>query len=384
MPLDVLKETSEIISYKSVTGTQDEGAILYLKEKLESLGFKTITETFKGDGSYDVLNLYAEYGKSGRNLCFAGHTDVVPAGDESKWTVNPFYPKIVDGYLIGRGAVDMKSSITAWLCAVSEFLNENRGFDAGKISMLITGDEEADAVNGTVKLLSSITTKGYRIDHCIVGEPSNPLKLGEMIKIGRRGSLSCTLTVNGVQGHVAYPEKAQNPNPIIIKILNELSDVKFDSGNQFFSATNLEVTTIDVANPTTNLIPSKATASFNIRFNNEQTRAGLIEKINEVCKKYTSNYELRSFQSNAEPFLSNPGLLADFIKKACKEVINKTPELSTTGGTSDARFIKDYCEVAEFGLTNETAHKIDEKVKVEDLYKLKDIYKRVIEIYFNS
>lgn len=383
MALDVLKTTSELISYKSISGQPDEGAITYLKSHLEKLGFKTITETYKGDGSYDVLNLYAEFGSQGKNLCFAGHTDVVPPGNESDWSVPPFSPKVVDGFLIGRGAVDMKAEITAWLCAVSEFIEENKGFDKGRISMLITGDEEADAINGTVKLLKTITEKGHKIDNCIVGEPTNPSQLGEMVKIGRRGGLTCVLTVNGIQGHVAYPEKASNPNHTIVKILNDIISHKFDNGNEYFSPTNLEVTTIDVGNPTSNVIPNKAVAKFNIRFNNEQTRDKLVNKLNEICKKHTSNYELKPLYSNAEPFLCKPNSLTDIIQKACGELIGKTPVLSTTGGTSDARFIKDYCEVAEFGLINETAHKVDEKVSVKDLEKLKDIYKRIIELYFS-
>jgi succinyl-diaminopimelate desuccinylase len=381
--LDVLKSATDIISFKSISGTPDEGAILYLKNHLETLSFQTYLQTYKGDGSYDVLNLYAQFGNKGKNLCFAGHTDVVPSGDETSWNTPPFKPKVIDGSLIGRGAVDMKGSIAAFLVASCEFISENKNFkNEGRISFLITGDEEADSINGTVKLLKDIYEKGYSIDSCIVGEPTSDKKFGDTIKVGRRGSLTCTLTVNGVQGHVAYPEKAKNPNNIIVKILNELNETKFDDGNKFFSATNLEITSIDVANSTTNLIPAKATAKFNLRFNNEQTREGLLSQINDICKKYCDDFKLGPSFSNAEPFLSEPSNLCDYLTKACNEVLNISPTISTSGGTSDARFIKNYCEVAEFGLLNETAHKISEKVKVEDLYKLKDIYKKTIELYF--
>lgn len=381
MLLDVVEFAKELISRKSITGESDNGAIELLSTNLKNLGFNCITQNFSGDGSYEVGNLYAERGSSGRNLCFAGHTDVVPHGDESSWSVPPYSPQIVDGYLIGRGAVDMKGSIAAWVAALSEFLNENKNF-SHKLSMLITGDEEADSINGTVKMLKFITEKGKKIDSCVVGEPTNPNELGEMMKIGRRGSISFTLTVHGVQGHVAYPEKSRNPVTELVNILHELKSERLDKGNKFFDASNLEVTSVDVGNPTSNIIPEKASARFNIRFNNLHSTKALKKHVTHICNKHAKKYELEVRKGECESFISTPGKLADVIEHSVKQVLGKKAVRSTTGGTSDARFIKDYAEVVEFGLVNTTAHKVDEKVSVEDLRNLKEIYKNIIQNYF--
>jgi succinyl-diaminopimelate desuccinylase len=384
MPINVTDFALELISKKSISGEKDEGAIELLNLTLSRLGFDCEIVTFSGDGSYEVANLYAQYNKSGSglNLCFAGHTDVVPAGDLSLWSVEPFTPKIVDGFLIGRGAVDMKGSIACWVYAVSEFLEENKKFSKGCLSFLITGDEEADSINGTVKLLDHISKKNIKLNSCIVGEPTNTDYVGDMMKIGRRGSISFTLKVNGLQGHVAYPEKVINPNSIIIKILNELISTKLDNGNEFFQASNLEVTSIDVNNSATNVVPQSATAKFNIRFNNIHTTSKIKDFVDLVCKKHSQNFELTTRKGACEAFLSKPQKLAELVLESAQEVTRKTPVKSTTGGTSDARFIKDYCEVVEFGLINSTAHKIDEKIKVSELEDLKNIYKKIIEKYF--
>lgn len=380
--IEVTNFALELISKKSVSGQVDEGAIALIKTSLEKYGFKSYQQNFSGDGSYDVLNLYSEFGISGKNLCFAGHTDVVPSGDESSWSNPPFSPQIKDGYLIGRGAVDMKGSIAAWVSAVSEFLTENQNFNKGKLSFLITGDEEADSINGTVKMLKFITENGIKLDSCVVGEPTSTEKLGDMIKIGRRGSLSFILTVHGVQGHVAYPEKIVNPNTILVKILNHLISKKLDKGNKHFGASNLEITSIDVGNATGNLVPQKATAKFNIRFNNLHTAKSLKKYVAGVCNKYAEKYEIETRKGECESFLSKSGVLAEIVAKSINETIGIKTVKSTTGGTSDARFIKDYCEVVEFGLLNNTAHKIDEKTSVEDLINLKNTYKKIIENYF--
>ncbi len=386
---NVLKIATDLISCKSVSGERDEGALDYIENFLKPLGFKTERLIFKGDNSYEVDNLYAEYkGMVGRNLCFAGHTDVVPEGDSSAWSVNPYKPEIRDGYLIGRGAVDMKGSIACFMAAVSEFISDNKNFEGG-LSFLITGDEEADSINGTEKILKAITAKGTKIDSCIVGEPTNTEQLGDMIKIGRRGGVSYEITIHGVQGHVAYPEKALNPTPIIAEIVHKISEHKFDNGNEFFQPTNLEFTTIDIGNKAVNVIPAKASAKCNIRFNNEQTAEkihGIIEGIiKSVASRQSSaiKYEIKQIGRINECFIFTPGEFADLIADSAKKHTGIMPQFTTTGGTSDARFIKDYCEVVEFGLINTTAHKVDEKVAVSDLEKLKNIYLDIIRSYFS-
>ncbi|MDX1950270.1 MAG: succinyl-diaminopimelate desuccinylase [Rickettsiales bacterium] len=398
MPYPSLEIASSLISFKSVSGEKDEGAILFIKNFLSDLGFNCFTETFTGSGSYEVENLYAEIEipciNHSKNLCFAGHTDVVPEGDLSKWSINPYKPEVKNGFLIGRGAVDMKGSIACFMSAVKEYLQESSlekssSKNKAKISFLITGDEEADSINGTEKMLKAIYEKGFKIDSCIVGEPTNSEKIGDTIKIGRRGGVSFELKINGVQGHVAYPEKAKNPVPIVAEIVDKLSKLRLDNGNDFFQPSNLEVTTIDVGNSVVNLIPSSAKAKMNIRFNNEQTAISVKQKIEEIIQNTIKNYnnsftyELTQIGRVNESFVFPPSDFANLIAKSSEKFAGIKPEFTTTGGTSDARFIKNYCEVAEFGLINTTAHKIDEKIAVSDLETLKNIYLEIIKGYFH-
>lgn len=370
-----LELAAKLISFKSVT-PNDDGAIQFLSELLKSHGYKTEIAEF---GKTPIKNLYARFGTSSPNLCFAGHTDVVPVGDEDAWSVNPFGGVIKDGFLIGRGAVDMKTSIACFISAAKQFIDANQNF--GSISLLITGDEEADAVDGTVKMLKHINDK---LDHCIVGEPTNPNNLGEMIKIGRRGSATFTIKVNGTQGHVAYPHNADNPVTHLVRILSELKSHKLDDGNENFDPSNLEIVTIDVGNKATNVIPAHATANVNVRFNNLHTPDSLYKLILETCKKYADGKFEIIRHNPAESFVTENKDFANIMAESIKEIMGIEPVLSTTGGTSDARFIKDYCPVIEFGLINESAHKVDEKVKIIDIENLTKIYYTFIRKYFQK
>lgn len=381
MPISATELALDLISQKSISCEEDQGAIEFLSGVLETLGFENDIHVFSEEGTYDVKNLYSELrGGQGKNLCFAGHTDVVPPGDENSWSVPPFEPQIVDGMLIGRGAVDMKGAIAAWVSALSKYLEQGNK-PSGILSLLITGDEEADAINGTVKLLKHVTKQGKEIDSCIVGEPTNPEKLGEMMKVGRRGSISFALKINGTQGHVAYPDQAVNPNHCLTRILNELINTELDKGNKYFQPSSLQVTSIDVGNTASNVIPQKATARVNIRFNTEHSQKSLTDMVEKICAEYADDFDI-SVAKGSDPFLSEPAGLSDIVFDSVSEVMNIEPEKSTTGGTSDARFIKDYAEVVEFGLINKTAHKIDEQVAVDDLEKLSDIYLGIIKRYF--
>ncbi len=376
--LDPIRITQDLIRCPSVT-PQDAGAITFLESELKKLGFTCQKKIFSEDGTEDIVNLYARFGNKSPNLCFAGHTDVVPAGDRAAWQVDPFAGKIIDDVLIGRGTVDMKGAIGCWLAAASQFISERKEFP-GSLSLLITGDEESVAINGTKKMLKHIYEQGEKIDFCIVGEPSNPEKLGEMVKIGRRGSMNFSLKISGIQGHSAYPHLAENPVTHIVKILHMLVSTEFDKGTDFFQPTNLQVTSIDVDNPVANIIPASATARFNIRFNNLHKSEDIINFIRKICLSVTEKFTLE-YQGCGEAFLTKPGELSNVVSSAVEEITGMKPELSTTGGTSDARFIKDYCQVVEFGLMNKTAHKVDEHVKVSDILKLTDIYKRIMEIF---
>lgn len=369
---------SKLISFPSVT-PNDAGAIDYLSELLTSYGFKCEVKEF-GDAQ-PIKNLYARYGSKQNNLCFAGHTDVVPVGDEKAWSVNPFSGAIVGEYLIGRGAVDMKAAIACFIIAAKKYIDEKQDF--GSISLLITGDEEADAVNGTVKMLEHIS-KREKIDHCIVGEPTNPKKLGEMIKIGRRGSLTFTLQVNGVQGHVAYPDIAENPITALVKILNELKANKLDDGNDHFQPSNLEIVNIEVGNSASNVIPAKATAKFNIRFNDIHTIESLRVYIEGICNKFAPGKFMLTQHVPSECFITRNEKFSSLMVDSVQEVLAVEPILSTSGGTSDARFIKNYSPVLEFGLINETAHKVDEKAKIIDIENLTKIYYTFISKYFQN
>ncbi|MBL6958166.1 MAG: succinyl-diaminopimelate desuccinylase [Rhodospirillales bacterium] len=380
--LDPLDLSRALIRCPSVT-PDDAGALDVLQEALQGLGFDCTRLPFSEDGTADVDNLYARLGSGGPNFCFAGHTDVVPVGDRDAWTVDPFGAQLREGRLYGRGAADMKCAIACFTAAVSEFLSA-RGEDfGGSISLLITGDEEGPAVNGTVKMLRWLQDQGQSLDVCLVGEPTNPENLGEMIKIGRRGSMNAFITVTGTQGHTAYPHLADNPVPRLLAMLAEIGKAPLDDGTEHFQPSNLEITTIDVGNPATNVIPNQARATFNIRFNDRHTGASLSQYLKTCCQSVGGDYDLRT-EISGEAFLTPPGPLSGIIADAARDVTGRSPELSTTGGTSDARFIKDVCPVAEFGLTNATAHKVDENSAVDDIRDLAVIYRRVLEGYFGQ
>ena len=381
--INELQLAKELIRFPTVT-PKDAGVMKFLERKLKKLGFKTKILEFKEKGSEPVKNLYARLGNKGPNFCYAGHLDVVPAGNLNDWTVNPFKPSIKKGHLIGRGANDMKSSIAAFVSAVSIFTQKNRGFN-GSVSLLITGDEEGVAINGTKKVVDYLKKRKEKIDFCLVGEPTNPNKLGEMIKIGRRGSMTGRLTITGIQGHVAYPHRANNPSTTIVKILNELKDIKFDKGTKDFQPTNLEITKINIHNMADNVIPGIAYATFNIRFNNKHTSNSIknkIEKIlKKVCNKTKSKYKI-DYAVSGEAFLTKPNHTTFMIQKIIKEITKIKPKLSTTGGTSDARFIRKIAPCLEFGLVGKTMHKVDEAVSLTDLKKLSSIYLNILKHYF--
>ncbi len=379
-----VKLAKELIQFPSITPI-DAGVMKFLEKKLKKLGFKTKIIVFREKNSKPVKNLYAKFGSKGPNFCFAGHLDVVPPGNIHHWTINPFKPSVKKGHLIGRGANDMKSSIAAFLTATSNFLTINNNFN-GSISFLITGDEEGDAINGTKKLVDYLKKRKEKINFCLVGEPTNPNKLGEMIKIGRRGSLTGKLKVNGIQGHVAYPQRANNPSTTIVKILNELKNIKFDKGTKDFQKTNLEITKININNDADNVIPGVAEASFNIRFNDRHTSSSIkrhLDKIfKRICKKNKSNYKIL-YKVSGEAFLSKPNTTTFMIQKIIKKITKIKPKLSTTGGTSDARFIRKISPCLEFGLVGKTMHKVDEAVSLKDLKNLTKIYQNILKEYFN-
>jgi succinyl-diaminopimelate desuccinylase len=368
---------------------KDEGALDVLQKALESLGFTCHRLPFSEAGTADIDNLYARLGTKGPNYCYAGHTDVVPVGDSKAWTVDPFKADVIDGHLYGRGAADMKGGISCFVAAVARFL-EQRGPDfGGSISLLITGDEETVAINGTRKMLDWLEARGETLDHCVVGEPTNPLQLGDMMKIGRRGSLVGFLTVFGAQGHTAYPHLADNPIPYLVRMLAALIEKPLDDGSAHFQPSTLEIATVDVGNTATNIIPAKASATFNIRFNDRHSSESLIKQLTETFdriaggprKDGTPRYQVK-WQRNGESFFFPPGELSGLVSRAVKKVTRREPELSTTGGTSDARFIHRLCPVVEFGLVGQTMHKADERASLDDLAKLTDIYRLVLEEYF--
>ena len=381
--IDELQLAKELIRFPSITPT-DAGVMGYLEKKLKSLGFKTKILTFTEKNTKPVKNLYARLGNKSPNLCFAGHLDVVPPGNTKDWTINPFKPAIKKGHLIGRGANDMKSSIAAFVSAISKYVSQNK-FN-GSISLLITGDEEGIAVNGTKKVVDYLKRKKEKIDFCIVGEPTNPNKLGEMIKIGRRGSMNGKLTIHGVQGHVAYPHRAKNPVTSIIKILNEFKSIKFDTGTKDFQPSNLEITKMDINNHAENVIPAIASATFNIRFNNKHTSNSIKNKLNKVIKKISSKDKVKfeiNYRVSGEAFLSKPNSTTFMIRDVVKQITKINTKLSTTGGTSDARFIRKITPCLEFGLVGKTMHKVDEAVSIIDLKKLTKIYETILKNYFN-
>ena len=378
MPINELKLARELIRRPSVT-PKDAGAINILAKYLRSLGFKCQMMNFK-----NIKNLYAKLGKSSPNFCFAGHTDVVPVGNFKSWSVNPFLGVIKNNKLIGRGASDMKGSIACFVAALSQFKKVKPKFK-GSISLLITGDEEAIAINGTKKVVEKLKKRKEKINFCLVGEPTNLTKLGQMMKIGRRGSMTGYLTVYGTQGHVAYPNQANNPAPVITKILDQINNIKLDRGTKNFQPSNLEVVKINIENTADNVIPAEATATFNIRFNNKHSSASLKRKLNKVfsnvCRRSECSFKI-SYMVSGEAFLTTPNKTTYMIQKIIKKITKVKPKLSTAGGTSDARFIRKISPCVEFGLVGKTAHKVDEMVSVSDMKKLKKIYLNILLQYF--
>ena len=378
--MDPVALAQALIRCPSVT-PEDAGVLGVLVEALEPMGFTCRRMTFSEEGTPDVENLYARLGDGGPNFCFAGHTDVVPPGDLEAWSVPPFEGRIVDGRLVGRGAADMKSGVACFVAAVERFLAAGEGGFGGSISLLVTNDEEGPFVNGTVKVLEWLKEEGEVLDACIVGEPSNPTTLGEMVKIGRRGSLNGRLTVHGTQGHSAYPEKADNPIPRLISMLAALSTPPLDEGTDHFQPSHLAITSIDVGNPVSNVIPARAGAAFNVRFNDLHSGASLEERFRQQCAAVGGRFDL-SIDVSGEAFLTPPGALSEIIVGAVERITGRRPVLDTGGGTSDARFIKDTCPVAEFGLTAEGAHKVDESVAVADVRALVEIYHAILDDFF--
>ncbi len=378
MPISELKLAKELIRRPSVT-PKDAGAINILAKNLRSLGFKCQLINFK-----NIKNLYAKLGKSSPNFCYAGHTDVVPPGNIKDWSVNPFKPAIKNKKLIGRGANDMKASIACFVAAASKFKSKNKKFN-GSISLLITGDEEGIAINGTKRVVEYLKRKREKINFCLVGEPTNPNKLGEMIKIGRRGSMTGRLTIIGTQGHVAYPSRANNPSNTIIKILKKIKEIKFDRGTKNFQPSNLEITKINIDNHADNVIPGSASAVFNIRFNNRHSSTSLKKKLNSIFQSITKKAKCRfsiKYEVSGEAFLTKPNETTFMIQNTIKKITRIKPKLSTAGGTSDARFIRKIAPCLEFGLVGKTMHKIDESVPLSDLKKLTNIYLNILENYF--
>ena len=381
--LNELQLAKELIKFPSITPV-DAGVMKFLEKKLKKLGFKTKILEFKEKNFKPVKNLYARLGKKGPNFCYAGHLDVVPPGNIKNWTINPFKPSVKKAHLIGRGANDMKSSIACFVSAVSQFLNKNEYFN-GSISLLITGDEEGDAVNGTKKVVKYLKKKREKINFCLVGEPTNPNRLGEMIKIGRRGSVTGKLTIFGLQGHVAYPHRANNPSTIIIKILKELKEIRFDKGTRDFQPTNLEVTKINVENKADNIIPAIAEATFNIRFNNKHSSASIKKRLNKIFNKISIKNKARykvEYRVSGEAFLTKVNKTTLMIQSVIKKITKIKPKLSTTGGTSDLRFIRAISPGLEFGLVGKTMHKVDEAVSLRDLKNLTKIYQNILQNYF--
>ncbi len=381
--INELQLAKELIRFPSITPA-DAGIMKFLEKNLKKLGFKTKILEFKEKGFEPVKNLYARLGSKGPNFMFAGHVDIVPPGNIKDWTINPFRPSIKKGHLIGRGANDMKSSIAAFVSAINTFLSKNKKFD-GSISLLITGDEEGDAINGTKKVVKYLKKRKEKINFCLVGEPTNPNKLGEMIKIGRRGSLTGKLIILGLQGHVAYPHRANNPSTTIVKILKELKDIKFDRGTKNFQPTNLEVTKINVNNTADNVIPAIAGATFNIRFNNKHSSKSIKKRLNKIFKKISKKYKSKftiDYRVSGEAFLTKPNKTTFMIQNVIKKITKIRPKLSTTGGTSDLRFIKAISPGLEFGLVGKTMHKVDEAVSLKDLKNLTKIYVNILQNYF--
>jgi succinyl-diaminopimelate desuccinylase len=384
MTADPVAIARSLLRCPSVTPAEG-GALAYLESVLKAAGFAVHRMTFSEPGAEDVENLYARIGNAAPNLVFAGHTDVVPPGDESAWTHPPFAGDTAGDTLFGRGAVDMKGGIACAVAAVLDHLAANGGKPKGSISLLITGDEEGIAVNGTPKLLAWTAARGEKFDHCILGEPSNQETLGDTIKVGRRGSLNGHLIVTGRQGHVAYPHRAENPIRGLVKLIEAIQSEPLDRGSAQFSPSHLEFTSVDVGNKTVNLIPGAARARFNIRFNDCHTHDPLKALIEHRAAKAAGGKISFAFKwepSNAGVFVTEPEPFTALVADAVKDVTGRKPELSTTGGTSDARFITHYCPVVEFGLVGQTMHQVDERVPLADLRALTAIYRTILDRYF--
>lgn len=377
--MDSVALLQELIKCPSVT-PHEGGALQLLEKLLTANGFKCHRLKFSDKDTPDVDNLYARWGTQAPHFCFAGHTDVVPVGDEKGWSFDPFGGEIRDGFVCGRGAADMKGPIACFVTAALAAIKAN---PKGSVSLLITGDEEGPSVNGTKKMLDWLKDKGEKIDFCLVGEPTSSEKLGDMMKIGRRGSLNGHITVTGVQGHVAYPQRADNPVPKLIKLLAVLDALELDKGTTHFQPSNLEIVTVDVGNAADNVIPARAEAKFNIRFNDAHTGASLQKLLKDALDAAGIPYDLR-FRLSGESFYTPPGAHSELLQKAIKSVTGIDPELSTTGGTSDARFIRAHCPVIEFGIVGLTMHKVDERVAVSDMHALTDIYSRVLGSWFSQ
>lgn len=379
--IDPVELARDLIRCPSVTPA-DAGALDVLQAVLTRLRFRCHRLKFSTPGTPAVDNLYARIGRAaGSNFCFAGHTDVVPIGDASSWKAQPFGAELRDGRLYGRGAADMKGAIAAFVAAAARFVSQANGDPPGAISLLITGDEEGPAINGTRRVLDWLQERGERLDACIVGEPTNPDVLGEMVKIGRRGSMNGHLRVRGTQGHTAYPHLADNPVHRLVKMLTRITEQPMDNGSRYFQPSTLQVSTIDVGNAATNVIPAEARASFNIRFNDNHDSQSIERWLRSEFDEVGGAYDLLVTVSG-ESFITPPGPLSEIVVRAVRQVLGREPELSTTGGTSDARFIKAYCPVAEFGLAGSTMHKVDENVPVADIQALSDVYLVILQEYF--
>ncbi len=380
-PVDALELARALIRCPSVTPL-DAGALATLEDALRPLGFACRRLRFQAPDTAPVDNLYARIGTEAPNFCFAGHTDVVPPGDLGRWTVDPFAAEVRDGRLWGRGASDMKAAIACFVAAAAGFLARHDGrVPGGSISLLITGDEEGPAVNGTLPALRQLAEDGERLDACVVGEPTNPHVLGEMIKIGRRGSLNAVLSIDGVQGHSAYPHLADNPIPPLVRMLAAMDATPLDHGTPHFQPSTVALTSVDVGNPATNVIPGRAQARLNVRFNDQHRGTDVIEWLRARCAAEGHAFSLKA-EISGEPFLCPPGPLVDVVVAAVRMVTGRDPELSTSGGTSDARFIRNACPVCEFGLPGETAHKVDENVAVADVGLLTEVYAAVLDGWF--
>ena len=384
-PTDSVTILQNLIRCRSIT-PQEGGALTVLENLLSSHGFVCQRLIFKDQDTPDVENLFARIGTAEPHLCFAGHTDVVPVGNETDWKHEPFAAEIKDGFLYGRGATDMKGSVAAFAAAAIDYVKHS-GKPAGSISFLITGDEEGPAVNGTVKVLEWMKANNHLPDHCLVGEPSCAEKLGDTMKIGRRGSLSFDVTVEGTQGHVAYPQNTDNPIPKLSRFLDRISYAKLDDGNDHFDASTLAVTTFDVGNTAGNVVPARAKAKFNIRYSTEQNFQSLRDWVNahvEKVKEELGGKWTVNSSEGADAFITEPGAFVGMVQDAVEQETGLVPKLSTSGGTSDARFIKDYCPVLEFGPTSATAHQVDERISIEELRATQIIYGRIIAAYFNN